>query len=178
MKLTVICPRVTRELRDIVSTLTAKPDVLIDSYELIDTISNEINKYFPAVLRLGNIDFDTRNCKLIWDSELPTASMSIPDKDVIYGIFKQIAETLKKHDDPTVFADCDIPHTEAFEKHLETMCGNVITTKLPDDRTLAIYPNGVKFENKYDIEIHFSRLVVVERIFRLFGTKEILVKED
>ncbi len=176
MQLVVICPKVTKEVREIVEKLAVQHK--LGNYDLIDPVSHDINKFFPAVLVLGTIPFEATNAKVVERTHLPSFHMSAEEKWQVSNAFKTLAQYIKGNEDPSVFKRDDIPDLSGLDLHSWLKEKNaVFQVKLNDHRLMGIYPDGTEFYGKYDIEVHYSTLVNVEKLFTLLNAKEVLIRD-
>lgn len=176
MKLTIICPRITRDLRELISLVTSYTG--ITNWDLIDPVSFKIEaEYYPVVLLLGDVQFNSDNARIWWRTHLPSREMILEDKQEMTAVFHKVSEYIKQNKDPSGLLDTEIPKIKNLEEWIKTQYGSVISVKLVDGRTMGVYPDGKQPQNKHDIEIHYSTLINFEKIFRILKAKEVLVRD-
>lgn len=144
---------------------------------MLDPISNDIKRQFPLVILLGETGFDLKNCQKFWQCKVPVALLPENEKLAIMASFEQAADTQRLYEDPSSFTKSSIPKIDNLAEYLKKHHGQTLVLTLQDNRIIAVYPDDQKFSGKYDIEVHYSTLVNMDLLFKMFNVKEITVRE-
>ena len=95
----------------------------------------------------------------------------------LLALFETISKKLEEFKDPPALSSRDLPQIDNLEEYLKKHYGQIIILNLQDKRVLAIYPDATVLNNKYDVEIHYSTLCNLEKLFKIFKAKELLIRD-
>lgn len=150
---------------------------LIDYY-ILDPNHDDIDRAFKYVLFIKERPPKTITYKEWTIPFQITKELSVELKQKVMQAFKVIKKVI---DDEAmqkqVITSNEIPQIKNFETFINEFKGCYFSVKLPDKRSIGIYPDNERLQGQNDIEYHVSTVLNLIKINELFKPTQISLKQ-
>lgn len=154
--------------------------VNLNDFFILDPKHDTIDKPYQYLLQVGPHKFiEQPQAFKTW--QLPVA----PSKDMDPNTKKRVVEFFKKikayvdqnREKLHKITPGDTPPIKDLREYLNEKQGQVVQVRLPDQRSIGIYPDNNKLKGEYDVEYHASTIVNMSHIMGVFNATEVTIKE-
>lgn len=146
-------------------------------YEIVDPKFHKVDRSFSTVLVLSPVDGTKINANKFFRALAPDTTLTVDQKKVIFSTFKEAVQYARDHTLKKEILQADIPRFADLTEFLHSFKGQVLELRLPDGRTIGIYPDGDKLEMKYIAEYHVSTILNLAKLQDVIGYTKLSVKD-